>query len=146
MIELSKDLRNWIKYAFKATGKSRQEIADEIGISFNTITKMTQRNIKVSAETTIKVLKYLNYPNLDRLKLEEKKIYRTNTDYTYNKKVEECIVNYGLSLTEAAKICGCSRQRMFSIIKENCFLTKNKAIEIINKITAEMERRTGQQA
>lgn len=144
MIELSKDLRNWIKYAFKATGKSRQEIAEEIGISFSAITKMTQRNIKVSAETTIKVLKYLNYPNLDRLKLEEKKIYRTNEDRTYNKKVSECIRKYGLSMSEAGRICGFSKQYMFNIIKEEGLLTKNKAIEIINKITAEMERRTGQ--
>lgn len=143
MIQLNKDLRNWIKYAFKATGKSRQEIADEIGISFSAITKMTQRNIKVSAETTIKVLKYLNYPNLDKLKLEEKKIYRTNEDSSYNKKVSECIRKYGLSMSEASRICGFSKQYMFNIIKEEGLLTKNKAIEIINKITKEMERRNG---
>lgn len=35
MIILNKDLRNWIKYALKATEKSREEIADEIGISFD---------------------------------------------------------------------------------------------------------------
>lgn len=49
MIELEKDLRLWIKYSLKATNKSRQEIADEIGISFSNLARMTKRNITVSA-------------------------------------------------------------------------------------------------
>lgn len=147
MIQLNKDLRNWIKYSIRATGKTRKEISDEIGgVCPDYLTKMTMKNTLVGAEAVIKVLKYLNYPNLDKLNLEDKKLYKTNSDFSYNQKVAELIKEHGLSITCAANICGYSRQRMFSIIKENCSLTKNKAIEIMDKIKKEMEKRAGQQA
>lgn len=144
MIELNKDLRSWIKYSLKAIDKSRKEIADEIGISFDYLARMTTKK-PVSANAVIKVLKYLNYPDLDKLRLEEKKIYGVYKEPVHNRRFAECIKKYGLSLSDAGKICGVSRQRIFSIVKEERYLTEDSCARMIDSITEEMESRAGQQ-
>lgn len=143
MIQLNKDLRNWIKYSLKAANKSRQEIAKEIGISFSYLAMMTKKNKTVSVHAAMRVLKYLNYPNLDGLKLDilqlEEKIHKKKP--VYNRQLAEFINKYNLSISEAAKICGVSRQRISSILKEKSNLKKNTYMEIINKIITAMETR-----
>lgn len=140
MIELNKDLRNYIKYHLKAMNKSRKEIANEIGISVHYLDAMTQKRT-VSANGVIKVLKYLKYPDIDRLKLEEKKIYKNCEDYIHNREFTECINSYNLSLSETARILGIARQNIHRIVNKKFYLTKKTLTSMISKIQKAMEDR-----
>lgn len=141
MIILNKRVREWIRFNIKQSGKTREEIANEIGISKHSIINSMNPNIKIGSNTAIKILKYLNYPNLDKLKLEDKKIYKTDENGENRKNIKDCIEKYDLSMTEAARICGVSRQMLYGVFKGKTLITRNRTNEIINKITAEMEGR-----
>lgn len=141
MIILSKRVREWIRFNIKQSGKTREEIANEIGISKHSIINSMNPNVKIGSSTAIKILKYLNYPNLDKLKLEDKKIYKTDENGENRKNIKDCIEKYDLSMTEAARICGVSRQMLYGVFKGKTLITRNRTNEIINKITAEMEAR-----
>lgn len=141
MITLNKRIREWIRFNIKQSGKTREEIANEIGISKHSIINSLKPNLKIGSNTAIKILKYLNYPNLDKLKLEDKKIYKTDENGENRKNINDCLEKYGLSISEAARICGFSRQMLHSVLNGRKLITRNKTNEIINKITAEMEER-----
>lgn len=141
MIILNKRVREWIRFNIKQSGKTREEIANEIGISKHSIINSMNPNVKIGSNTAIKILKYLNYPNLDKLKLEDKKIYKTDENGENRKNIKDCIEKYDLSMAEAARICGISRQMLYNVFKGKTLITRNRTNEIINKITAEMEAR-----
>lgn len=141
MITLNKRVREWIRFNIKQSGKTREEIASEIGISKHSVINAMNPNVKIGSNTAIKILKYLNYPNLDKLKLEDKKIYKTDENGENRKNIKDCIEKYDLSMTEAARICGVSRQMLYGVFKGKTLITRNRTNEIINKITAEMEGR-----
>ena len=91
MIILNKRVREWIRFNIKQSGKTREEIANEIGISKHSIINSMNPNVKIGSNTAIKILKYLNYPNLDKLKLEDKKIYKTDENGENRKNIKDSI-------------------------------------------------------
>ncbi len=133
MITLERDLRLWIKAALITTGKSRKDIAGEIGISLEYLNKICGNNVKLGASGVIKLLKYLKYPDLDKLKLEEKQIYKKGEKCNFTD-FDECINKYKLSLTKVSKICNISKQYMYKVYKNKTGISKEQINKIINTI------------
>lgn len=55
-------MREWLAKARKATGKSQQELADEIGIAQSTLGSIESGNRNPSVELAKKIAAALNFP------------------------------------------------------------------------------------